>query len=153
MFTPYHVSDLKCHFFASSLFTELTPPKKTTTKKQFDHPKKKSRTNQTKKIIGPLQKKNRQTTKKNVFWTPPPQTIFLLNFEQKNLAPCFNFFLESQEKKNCISATIGIGQEIQCLPYAGFFCNKVLELVHRGSVINWANPIFLYSISFSKMEY
>ena len=41
----------------------------------------------------------------------------------------------------CVGASISIGREIWCLPYAGFFFYKVVELVGGGSVINEAYPV------------
>ena len=46
-----------------------------------------------------------------------------------------------------IGATIRIGQEMLCLPYAGFF-DKVVKLVDGGSVINKAYPSSLYTFRF-----
>ena len=40
-----------------------------------------------------------------------------------------------------IGATIRNGQEIQFLPYAGFYDDKVANLVSIGSAINRAYPI------------
>ena len=40
----------------------------------------------------------------------------------------------------CIDPTISIGHKRWCLPYAGFFFDKLMELVGEGSVINRPTP-------------
>ena len=78
-------------------------------------PKKKWNLSPTQLFLNPLQKKLRPP-KKN-FLNPPPPKKNLLHPLKKICGPP-----KKERKKNivCISATIGISQEIQCLLYARF---------------------------------
>ena len=71
-------------------------------------------------------KKNIDHKKMIIVILDPPQ--------KKCLSPLPKRILDQEKKKkNCIGATICIGWEIQCLPYAGFWCYCIL-------VIGFCNP-------------
>ena len=108
------------------------------------------------------------SSKKNVespplFFLEPHKKIFDRQKIKYKFGPPQIFFLTSSKKnwdqikrreKNCIGATIRVGWDIQCLPYAGFFLDKADKVQETFWLIvltrfYWYTQQMMYKIKIS----